>query len=202
MPNVWNTPMVSSRRASPRCVSSAVCIAFHSIYDIVATRPKSRRAEGARPPALSAASALAQGSGVCPKTRQVETRPWFAYLLTALTGTGAYGSVLLVRVRPRQEGHQIDRPGSLFAIKVLQKTDIQNFDKVRTIDRGACQLRLNRCSVTQMIPMRRGKVSASFRGMLGLTALLARSTTRSTCTLCWNVFLRAYYTISYTAVDP
>ncbi|KAG8217671.1 kinase-like domain-containing protein [Butyriboletus roseoflavus] len=44
-------------------------------------------------------------------------------------GNGAYGSVLLVRVRLRAEGHQIDRPGSLFALKVLQKADIQNFDK-------------------------------------------------------------------------
>ncbi|KAF8447790.1 kinase-like domain-containing protein [Boletus edulis BED1] len=43
-------------------------------------------------------------------------------------GTGSYGSVLLVRVRPRQD-HRMDQPGSLFALKVLEKTDIQNFDK-------------------------------------------------------------------------
>lgn len=53
--------------------------------------------------------------------------------LTTPVGTGAYGSVLLVRVRPRQ-GHQIDRPGSLFALKVFQKSDIRNFDKVCMID--------------------------------------------------------------------
>lgn len=43
-----------------------------------------------------------------------------------------------MRVRPRQEGHQMDRPGSLFALKVLKKVDIQNFDKVcmiRIVDR-------------------------------------------------------------------
>ncbi|KAF8559732.1 kinase-like protein [Imleria badia] len=52
-------------------------------------------------------------------------------------GTGAYGSVLLVRVRPRQESHRMDRPGSLFALKVLQKADIQNFDKHYSDDTDA-----------------------------------------------------------------
>ncbi|KAF9227735.1 kinase-like protein [Gyrodon lividus] len=44
-------------------------------------------------------------------------------------GKGAYGSVLLVCVRSRQEPHAIDRPGSLFAMKVLRKDDMQNFDE-------------------------------------------------------------------------
>ncbi|KAI9571383.1 kinase-like domain-containing protein [Boletus coccyginus] len=51
-------------------------------------------------------------------------------------GTGAYGSVLLVRVR-RQQVHLLDRPGSLFAMKVLQKADIQNFDKHYSDDTDA-----------------------------------------------------------------
>ncbi|KAF9246364.1 kinase-like domain-containing protein [Melanogaster broomeanus] len=47
---------------------------------------------------------------------------------TRKLGTGAYGSVLLVRVRARQEPHPMDRPGSLFAMKVLRKDHMQIFD--------------------------------------------------------------------------
>ncbi|KIK98097.1 hypothetical protein PAXRUDRAFT_824282 [Paxillus rubicundulus Ve08.2h10] len=52
-------------------------------------------------------------------------------------GRGAYGSVLLVRVRPRQEPHPMDRPGSLFAMKVLRKDDMQNFDQHSPSDTDA-----------------------------------------------------------------
>ncbi|KAH7889536.1 kinase-like domain-containing protein [Phlebopus sp. FC_14] len=44
-------------------------------------------------------------------------------------GKGSYGSVVVVRVRPSTNPTAIDQPGSLFAMKVLQKTEMQEFDQ-------------------------------------------------------------------------
>jgi len=46
-------------------------------------------------------------------------------------GQGAYGNVVLVRVRPRSNPNKIERPGSLFAMKILSRAEMQGFDEVR-----------------------------------------------------------------------
>ena len=46
-------------------------------------------------------------------------------------GQGAYGNVVLVRVRPRSNPNKIERPGSLFAMKILNRAEMQSFDEVR-----------------------------------------------------------------------
>lgn len=49
------------------------------------------------------------------------------------SGQGAYGNVVLVRVRPRTNPNKIERPGSVFAMKILNKTEMQSFDEVRSL---------------------------------------------------------------------
>ncbi|KAI6150615.1 kinase-like domain-containing protein [Pisolithus tinctorius] len=44
-------------------------------------------------------------------------------------GQGAYGSVVLVRVRQRSSPHKIDRPGAVFAMKILNKGELQDLDQ-------------------------------------------------------------------------
>lgn len=44
-------------------------------------------------------------------------------------GQGAYGNVVLVRVRPRSNPNKIERPGSLFAMKILSRAEMQGFDE-------------------------------------------------------------------------
>ncbi|KIM60656.1 hypothetical protein SCLCIDRAFT_1216720 [Scleroderma citrinum Foug A] len=44
-------------------------------------------------------------------------------------GQGAYGNVVLVRVRPRSNPNKIERPGSLFAMKILNRAEMQSFDE-------------------------------------------------------------------------
>ncbi|KAG6333581.1 hypothetical protein ID866_5510 [Astraeus odoratus] len=44
-------------------------------------------------------------------------------------GQGAYGNVVLVRVRLRPNPHTADRPGSVFAMKILSKAEMQSFDE-------------------------------------------------------------------------
>ncbi|KIJ69156.1 hypothetical protein HYDPIDRAFT_164796 [Hydnomerulius pinastri MD-312] len=95
------------------------------------------------PPSELAESRASQG----PDKREVEVKPdevrppalslrdlecvrkLGKYLSRTIERKGAYGSVLLVRVRPGEEPHEHDRPGSIFAVKVLQKDNMQRFDK-------------------------------------------------------------------------
>ncbi|KAI6132012.1 kinase-like domain-containing protein [Pisolithus croceorrhizus] len=44
-------------------------------------------------------------------------------------GQGAYGNVVLVRVRQRSNPHKIGRPGAVFAMKILNKAEVQDLDQ-------------------------------------------------------------------------
>lgn len=44
-------------------------------------------------------------------------------------GQGAYGNVVLVRVRQRSNPHKIDRSGAVFAMKILNKAEVQDLDQ-------------------------------------------------------------------------
>lgn len=128
----------SNQTSIPRCVSlcSTLCgiqnsnvklkerVKYHGFYGYYKGQMVQEPPEVRPPPLWLKDLECARKLGRPRCTKQL------AYQLTFPAGTGAYGSVLLVRVRPRVEGHQIDRPGSVFALKVLQKVDIQNFDKV------------------------------------------------------------------------
>ncbi|EGN95631.1 hypothetical protein SERLA73DRAFT_186747 [Serpula lacrymans var. lacrymans S7.3] len=74
-----------------------------------------------------------QGAGTATPVHLIDPRPPPLSLkdLECLStlGQGAFGSVLLTRVRRREPANVLDKPGSLFAVKVFTKESMRDFDR-------------------------------------------------------------------------
>ncbi|KAL4077249.1 kinase-like domain-containing protein [Scleroderma yunnanense] len=138
------TPAVTTRSSSGSAASHSSCARRNTTRPAKRTKARSQSKEALkkhmkqhRKPTLTRDGVKIHGFHGYYKGQMVATpeeiRPMPLTLrdleCIRTLGQGAYGNVVLVRVRPRSNPHRIERPGSVFAMKILNKAEMQSFDE-------------------------------------------------------------------------